>query len=301
MPSMGGGHGGGSHGGGHGSHSHGNYGVNYGGRVHTPHHRHSTIIWLGSRRGYYYNDSGEYEPHKNPQSEKYSKWALAGSFLAVIAVIVLFVSLFVTEIKNPISDVSIYEIQSDYDYYHQLISNADEDHIVDGTITAIKKNSWCEKYYFEYKFDNPYLESSIFPEINGYIYSIFTEEEIANYEVGDTITIAIDNNWAEPDSIPTLFADYDWQDDGEVVVVEKWDRIRGVWATGSIVAFIVGIVITSVAGAKVRKLESQVAEKVKEEIKQENKAKEPKKCAYCGSIQKDGDTTCPNCGSSRFK
>lgn len=310
MPSMGSGHGGGgSHssggfsGGRHGTHgSHG--GSHSGGHGYVPHHRHSTIIWLGSRRGYYYNDTGEYEPHKNPKSKKYSKWALWGSFLAVIAVLALFVSLFVTEIKNPISDVSLYDIQNNYEYYHQLISDADQDHIVDGTITAIKKNSWCEKYYFEYEFVNPNLESSIFPKVKGYIYSIFTEDEIANYSVGDTIEIAIEdsNNWAEPDSIPTLFAEYEWIDDGEVPVVEKWNRIQGVCTTCTIVAFVVGIVITSVAGKKVRKLESEVAEKVKEEIKKEDSSqKNVRKCAYCGSIQKDDATTCPNCGSSKFK
>lgn len=307
---MGSGHGGGgSHSGGgfsgrsHGTHgSHG--GHNVGGHGYVPHHRHSTIIWLGSRRGYYYNDNGEYEPHKNPKSEKYSKWALFGAFLAVIAIIALFVSLFVTEIKNPLSDVSLYDIQNNYEYYHQLISDADQDHIVDGTITAIKRNSWCEKYYFEYEFVNPNSESSIFPKVKGYIYSIFTEEEIANYSEGDTIEIAIkdSNNLAEPDSIPTLFAEYEWIDDGEVPVIEKWDRIQRVCTACTIVAFLVGIVITSVACKEVQKLESEVAEKVKEKIEKEDSSqKSVRKCAYCGSIQKDGDTTCPNCGSSKFQ
>lgn len=300
MPRAGGSHGsrGGSRGGYHGSHgSHSSMGRGtYG---YSP-YRHSPIIVIGGGRGGYYNDntpSGT--PLKNPESNKFAKHGVWATLLIILAIFSFFAMGLVNSLCNPVNGVSKASIEEDYTYYHNMITLADNEHIVDGTITYIGKYSWSEKYYFKYEFTHPTFPLAT---CDGYIYSVFSEEEIADYQIGDTISIAVENStYLYLDSIPVIFEDYQWQDDGEIGAVEKWSIINTVWVSASVVALVGGVVLNIYANRKIAKLENEMADKVKEELDKEDSAKLLKKCAYCGSVQKEGATTCPNCGSSKFK
>lgn len=295
MPS--GSHGGGGHcgssGGGHSSHSshsggHSSSGGSSGfGRPGVYHGRSVRFFYFGGRR--------YYAPSK------------VSNVLSIVFAIVFIalIATFVCWANYGEYDAQIESFERDYANYQRMIQRADSnsDYLLeDAKITGIYQCDVSPDYYhINYSFKNAKGK-----DIDGYTYCTYTYADILDkgYSVGGYITLAIDCNKnnivGDVDSI-----DYDYkyttlEDDADYVnYKQSLDKFSVLWKVmlGISVAFIVGGIVVVVLTFKKTKDDEEKEERLAEIKKEEEKRKsEPRRCAYCGSLLKDGEIECKNCG-----
>lgn len=321
MPSFGGGgshgdggfSGGGSHSGGGGSHYSGgshSHGPDdrdrHGPHDRPPHHRHSTIIIGGGHYGRRYYDDYDYEDrggtrgYGNSEPTKYSLFQKIAGILMAIAIVLIVVFAVVKEAFNPLPDVSPRQIEEDFVYYQSMIANAPASQIVEGTITSTPLNFKCGKYYFTYEFTHPRISNYT---CTGYIYSVFTKEEIEKYRVGDTIDIVVElTDNLNADSVPVVFKDFSLEDDGEYLVVKGWSTATTIAVIVLVGVFALCFVIIIVNNVKNRKLQRESGgARLGDSASSSSTTSQLRKCSYCGTIIPSGKTSCPNCGSGKNK
>lgn len=305
--------GGGSHSGGGGSHYSGgshSHGPNdrdrHGPHDRPPHHRHSTIIIGGGHYGRRYYDDYDYEERegtgrcRNSESTKYSFFQKVAGILMAIAIIMVVGFAVVKETFDPLPDVSPKQIEEDFVYYQSMIANAPASQIVEGTITSTPLNFKCGKYYFTYEFTHPRFPAHT---CSGYIYSVFTKEEIEEYRVGDTIDIVVEfTDNLDADSVPVVFKDFSLEDDGEYVVVKGWSTATTIAVIVLMGTFVLCFVMIIVNNAKARKLERESGgSRLGDSKSSSSKTAQLRKCVYCGTMIPSGKSSCPNCGAGKTK
>lgn len=261
---------------------------------HRHHYGHSTIIIGGSSAGYGTTTS---EPlYSSPKANRLSAVRAALIVITIMAVFFMLVAFSILRTSVcPVNGVSIEDIQADYNYYHNMIILAKQnDDIVEGTITNIAKDSWSDKWYFEYEIDVLGMTTT-----THFIYPVFTDAEIAEYSIGDKIDVAVNDSRVTitTDSVPVIFENYTWEDDGDISAINRWKAYDTIFATvvvAVIVGSIIGLVIMS---KKIKKEESEYLSKNDKNTSTSSYTQ----CAYCGSVMNSGDSTCKSCGASNIK
>lgn len=206
--------------------------------------------------------------------------------------VAIFVMLFIAILSAvPLfhSNSVINKIQVDRNYYIHMIEKAEqnENYKKEGTIKDIFYNEDCGKWYFTYEiaYDDGVLE--------GYTYSVYSESEIYEFEIGQTLYFAVNNPNvnADTDSINMEYKNIPLEADGEYINAKRNIAVCSVLLAvfGSLT-----IILTIVAIRRLKKviMKSQDTSNLTEEEKK-------KTCVYCGTMFKDGETKCSSCGASR--
>lgn len=277
----------GSHGGSIGSHSSGgssygggssysggsDYGGGYGGGGHI-HHRH---IRFYRRGGIYFYTQRDFT-----------------AIILVLFAIISSILFFTIAISNYYASVmTVKKIETDYNYYQQMILNAENDTEYQ-TIAEVKDHFYnmnADKWYFTYTF---YTDNS--QEVEGYTYSIYEYTDlISNFAIGTDITIAVNMReiTEDTDSIPMAYKDTTLSQDGEynLAIKDKNSKLLGIFGIAFMIIMFVAVEILLIKRIKKETEESQ------KEIEKVEKQAEVKRCKYCQSIIKDNKTNCSNCGA----
>lgn len=273
MPSGSGGHGGGgSHfGGGGGSHfGGGGRGGSGGGRPPRP-------IYFG------FGGTRYYVPLKKSNAIR-SFFVLAIFFVVVAAVLML-------GGFAPNNDLK--KITADRQRYIEMINRAEKDssYVREGTITGTFYNSDCGKWYFTYVIPT----DDGYGDLEGYSYSIYDANEIKNFVPGETLEFAVGFTPVTPstDSIDMGYKNKPLTDDGEYIdLIKERRNLRLFAALAVLAALSLGILGAVLLFKNLRKKETAG------ETTEYKNGLPIHRCEYCGSILKDGETKCPNCGAS---
>lgn len=320
MPRGGGGShssGGGSFGGGGGSHrsssrsgwtsgSHGSHGhgpMHYGGP--RRYHRHGTHIYIGSRPGYatsgsYINESevmSKLTPEGQTKYQKVRRYERISSLCSILLIFAVFALIFSFITFKSSALLSVDTIKADYKHYHEMIETAKRNPdtlITQGTITKIDKLDDLDKWYFEYS-----ITDGRFVYDDYYIYSVFSDEQIDEYSVGDKIPVAIDESPIRmtTDSIPVVFEQFEYTEDGEYHIAKKNDNLYKTIITIASIVAVGSIVVAIIFSIKKNKLSDTLYQYL---TKNESSTSKKKilRCKYCGSITHDANSSCKNCGAS---
>lgn len=273
MPSGSGGHGGGgSHfGGGGGSHfGGGGRGGSGGGRPPRP-------IYFG------FGGTRYYVPLKKSNAIR-SFFVLAIFFVVVAAVLML-------GGFAPNNDLK--KITADRQRYIEMINRAEKDssYVREGTITGTFYNSDCGKWYFTYVIPT----DDGYGNLEGYSYSIYDANEIKNFVPGETLEFAVGFTPVTPstDSIDMGYKNKPLTDDGEYIdLIKERRNLRLFAALAVLAALSLGILGAVLLLRNLRKKETAG------ETTEDENGIPIRRCEYCGSFLKDGETKCPNCGAS---
>lgn len=226
--------------------------------------------------------------HYYVPADKTSK--LRGLFTAFVVLLIFgFVAMF--SMFNAKSQINI--IQDDHDYYCNLVRYAilHPDFQKTGTITGRFENRNCRKWYLTYS-----LQTDNGQTLEGYSYSIYSNEEIFEFEIGDEIQLAVDAKIVtlSTDSINMDYLDIPIESDGEYVLANGLKKtsmiLMIVLFCSSAASLVTGILRTK----KEMKLNELEKEKASPSFVEDN----AKRCPYCGSKQSPEDNKCPNCGAS---
>lgn len=273
MPSGSGGHGGGgSHfGGGGGSHFGG------GGRGGSGGSRPPRPIYFG------FGGTRYYVPLKKSNAIR-SFFVLAIFFVVVAAVLML-------GGFAPNNDLK--KITADRQRYIEMINRAEKDssYVREGTITGTFYNSDCGKWYFTYVIPT----DGGYGDLEGYSYSIYDANEIKNFVPGETLEFAVGFTPVTPstDSIDMGYKNKPLTDDGEYIdLIKERRNLRLFAALAVLAALSLGILGAVLLFKNLRKKETAG------ETTEDENGIPIRRCEYCGSILKDGETKCPNCGAS---
>ena len=276
MPSGSGGHGGGgSHfGGGGGSHFGG------GGRGGSGGSRPPRPIYFG------FGGTRYYVPLKKSNAIR-SFFVLAIFFVVVAAVLML-------GGFAPNNDLK--KITADRQRYIEMINRAEKDssYVREGTITGTFYNSDCGKWYFTYVIPT----DGGYGDLEGYSYSIYDANEIKNFVPGETLEFAVGFTpvTLSTDSIDMGYKNKPLTDDGEYIdLIKERRNLRLFAALAVLAALSLGILGAVLLFKNLRKKETAG------ETTEEENGIPIRRCEYCGSILKDGETKCPNCGASLKK
>lgn len=273
MPSGSGGHGGGgSHfGGGGGSHFGG------GGRGGSGGSRPPRPIYFG------FGGTRYYVPLKKSNAIR-SFFVLAIFFVVVAAVLML-------GGFAPNNDLK--KITADRQRYIEMINRAEKDssYVREGTITGTFYNSDCGKWYFTYVIPT----DDGYGNLEGYSYSIYDANEIKNFVPGETLEFAVGFTpvTLSTDSIDMGYKNKPLSDDGEYIdLIKERRNLRLFAALAVLAALSLGILGAVLLLRNLRKKETAG------ETTEDENGIPIRRCEYCGSILKDGETKCPNCGAS---
>lgn len=273
MPSGSGGHGGGgSHfGGGGGSHFGG------GGRGGSGGSRPPRPIYFG------FGGTRYYVPLKKSNAIR-SFFVLAIFFVVVAAVLML-------GGFAPNNDLK--KITADRQRYIEMINRAEKDssYVREGTITGTFYNSDCGKWYFTYVIPT----DDGYGNLEGYSYSIYDGNEIKNFVPGETLEFAVGFTPVTPstDSIDMGYKNKPLSDDGEYIdLIKERRNLRLFAALAVLAALSLGILGAVLLFKNLRKKETSG------ETTEDENGIPIRRCEYCGSFLKDGETKCPNCGAS---
>lgn len=266
----------GSHGGSSGSHGGGgSSGGNWSSRSSgssLSYRRTTPIHWVWHGRTYYVPVS--------------SGSAFQGWFSAIFIVLVFAIISTLLVISG---SSNINKIKTDRDYYIHMIEKAEqnENYKKEGTIKDIFYNEDCGKWYFTYEI--PYSGGVL----EGYTYSVYSESEIYEFEIGETLYFAVNNQNVnkDTDSINMEYKNIPIENDGEYISAKKTIITTSVLLATFIIVDIVLVILT------IRKIKKHVMMSADTSNLTEEEKK--KTCKYCGTMFKDGETKCSSCGASR--
>lgn len=248
--------------------SHGGHSGSHGGS-HSSSHRSSS-----SRR------SGSYRPRRpiyfRVWHTRYMVRSGASAFVSFLGVLLFFAIFgFVASwIMKSQSEGYLREIEADYVYYQNMIVDAKENPeelIVDGTVITKFYNSVADKWYITYFFIDDNGEM-----VEGYTFSVYTLEQVNNFQHGDTIKLAVDGRPMDSmtDSIPLDYAEMPIEQDGEYATFSseiKGERIAMI-VCGSAVGGIIALSIVIMLTNKVKVNEEELKSQRKKEMEETKKA-----------------------------
>lgn len=225
-------------------------------------------------------------------------------FIPFILIALFFI--FMTSSMVSYNESYIKNIKVDYVYYHQMIATAEAnpEYVKNATVTDKFYNEDALKWYFTYKVD--ILNSSM--DLEGYTYSVYTSNQIAQISSGDSIKVAVNeaNVGLLTDSIPMDFKNFDYKDDGEYIQSKKaLDKAKtmnfAAWLAE--IAFVVGLITYLVKTKKKEDqeaLETKVREEEKHELEKKALAQDLEwRCEYCGKLNDSDKQKCQNCGAGK--
>lgn len=207
----------------------------------------------------------------------------------ITAIIVIFFFAIISVSLIAGSSSNIHKIKVDRDYYIHMIEKAEqnENYKKEGSIKDIFYNEDCGKWYFTYEisYSGGVLE--------GYTYSVYSESEIYEFEIGETLYFAVNNQNVnkDTDSINMGYKNIPIENDGEYISAKKTITISSVILAAFIVVEIVLVILTIRQFKKHIMVSADTSNLTEEEKK--------KTCKYCGTMFKDGETKCSSCGASR--
>lgn len=219
----------------------------------------------------------------------------ASSFSVLIIVFVLlavFSGMMFLGASGAESDIKI--IKNDYVYYQDMIAKTktNPDLIKEAEITGKFYNEDCDKWYIEYE---------IISDINlpGHTFSVYSYEEISNFDIGQIIQVAVDSETVKitTDSIPMDYENMPIEKDGEYIELTKEKT------TLKIIGFVlIGVDVFVLIGAIYSRKKQKSLSNTQDQqstIQDENVDKKdtPFSCSYCGAII-NGDK-CSNCGAPK--
>lgn len=278
----------GSHGGSEGSHSSGgsssggssgSYGGGGSGSFH---------IFTADRPMHWHHRSHHYYVSGSNANEFISTLVYA-LFCFIIAGALIFA------LSSTLKDIE--KIVVDRDYYLDMIENAEKNHSYQkqATITDIFYNEDCGKWYITYAI--PYTEewgTTIREfELSGYTYSIYTREQVKQFEIGQQITVACNSQTvtSRTDSITLDYKNYPLSADGEYMQANN-SKVGIIIVLCSFAVAGVIFVIIAVVSLKRKVMKSKEPMTPQEVMEADGF----NRCAYCGAYSED-KTKCPNCGA----
>lgn len=184
-------------------------------------------------------------------------------------------------------------IEDDHDYYCNLVRYAilHPDFQKTGEITGKFENRACRKWYLTYS-----LQTDSGQTLEGYTYSLYSREEIFEFEIGEEIQLAVDAKVVtlSTNSINMDYLDIPIENDGEYILANGLKKT-------SMIFMIVMFCLSAgsfVAGIFKMKKEMKLNELEKEKASNTQIDDNVKRCPYCGSKQNPEDKNCKNCGAS---
>ena len=224
-------------------------------------------------------------------------------FISLIVIALFFVLL--TSFGASGEKSVIKKIKVDYTYYHQMIANAEQDssYLKEGIITDLFYNDQVDKWYYTYE-----IERGSGLPLEGYTYSVYTNEEISTKKIGSVIKIAVNNNKVtlQTDSIPIEFKYINYVDDGEYIDAMKDLKVLNAFKIVSwvvVAALVAGMIIYMV---KTKKREDIEAEEIKTREKEKHELEKKKiekdldwRCDYCGKLNSANESKCDACGAGK--
>lgn len=294
--------GGGGFGGGGRSHSSGGSGRSHLGSSGSSFSRHHVSRVPGPSHHHHYHHSGG--PHIHTSIH------VSGPSGGLIAIIALYVMFFILPMVISFSGVNttLDEIKTSYYYYQDMIdyANYNPSYKKQGKVVGIYPDSnYEDAWYLKYTVANPNYPYQTY--VTEYTFSVFDSEDIQNWEVGDTIWIAVDNpNPPFFDSIDMNYGNVELEDDPEYEYYKE--RKESLTKTFTIY----GIIATSIAGVLLFFVIKAMIKKSKEDKDETSltlpstTATVPEKpktqyCAYCGVALETGSNKCKVCGARNDK
>ena len=208
--------------------------------------------------------------------------------VAIFIIMFLIFSVFALVSNNK----NINKIVVDREYYLQMIENAenDNDYKKLGVVTDKFYNEDCNKWYFTYS-----LTTDDGGTLRGYTFSVYTFDEISQYNVGDTLEFAVNSKVVTPetDSINMGYKNIPLENDGEYVNCLKTKK------TSIVCISILSIVLTIMVIVIVREIKKYAVKATPGQGNIEDLKPGETFCEYCGSVIPKGNAKCVNCGSSR--
>lgn len=221
--------------------------------------------------------------------------------LIIIAVILLFSFSGVCSSKKEF----IKNIKVDYAYYHQMIAHAEQnsEYMKEGVVKDRFFNDEADRWYYTYE-----LKTNHNMPLEGYTYSIYTNDQIFSIQIGSKIQVAVNSSTVtfSTDSVPVDFKNFNYTDDGEYI---KANETLKTFTAIKIISWM--LVIGSVAGmilymvkTKKREDEEKQIEQDRAQEKHELETEALKKdldwrCDYCGNMNKSSTNKCNNCGAGK--
>ncbi len=265
----------GSHSGSFGSHSSGGSsfgGTHNGGGSHSSPGRfgHGTFIFFG---------------------RSYSIRSSRTNLFIILAFTFLFLGIFSALIAAS-SKSSINKIETDYRYYQNMIGYAENHptYLTNAKVSGRFFNRNANKWYITYEFDTTDGRNIT---VEGYTFSIYSEDEAYAFHINDEIEIAVDSDpiTTNTDSIPTDYKNISLNKDGEYVNAKRsltLSRVGYILLFPSCIACIILSVII------------EIKAKRKQEIEEKQKQAFPKTkiCPYCGNETSGDETKCLSCGAN---
>jgi rubrerythrin len=181
-----------------------------------------------------------------------------------------------------------------------------EGFVLDATITGkfldYDSNRWYIEYTLKDHAKTPVPSTAIIDPYLTSTYSIYTEEQIKNYRVNDTIKVAVDSIpvTTNTDSMVVEYKNFKIEDDGEYIELskthKKFNTIAVFLNIGAVVCLISGIAF----GVKFTKKAKEYIENNQNSSSSGSSTTSSgtptKKCGYCGYTSSSSGK-CPQCGA----
>ena len=227
--------------------------------------------------------------HRYMPASAYSKLNRLSVLFAVLAFFLMFAGIITWNVSQGIDIV-----YNDYRYYQQMILDAEanpEQLQVEGIITSKKRDENTDKWFLNYSF-----VADDGSTVEGYTYSIYTWDEVKEFQVGSTILLAVESPYTtrESDSVNMDYKNYPLEKDGEYQKLKKMKTICIVadCAIGAgCLATAVGIVVILVK-------KMQKTDEVESPTQASIPVKKTRYCRYCGARLDDTRPNCSQCGSA---
>lgn len=209
-----------------------------------------------------------------------------------------------------------HEIERQYTYYQQLVSNAKiqeaqgRDYIIEAiAYSCYPRYDSNGKYRILYKFET--MSGSY---NDGYTFDTYTKEEAEAIVKNGYITIAVDSYpiTMYTDSVDVEYGNTTLEDDGQYVyTVKKVNKLLTIaisFGAGILILGVLQVVLTKKFTKK--EDEKDLAEALKPSGGDSSQqtyshttnvnypSRKKRKCVYCNSRIKDGEDTCSRCGAS---
>ena len=221
----------------------------------------------------------------------------ASSILTCI-IIMAFIALFILASFMTISshNSSLDAIETSFLAYKDMIAFAESNpsYSREAEIVAKKYDIEYKMWYLEYVvYDD---ETGMFAELEQSTFAIYTKEEINNFHIGDTITVALDapSPSSASDSINMDYKNEKLEDDNEYKDIKR--KI--------VICRIILVVLTIAEGLLVFAIIKFATKKTTDEAKSTNTttpADNTQYCEYCGSKLENNASKCSLCGASKTK
>ncbi len=250
------------------------------------HHHHSHTVYIGPRRHHhhYYGGYG-YGGSSSPLS----------GLIAVMIFFAIFLGIAGLGLRGNIAQEQewVDEAIQDYNYYQDLIENAEEKgYIHEGIVVNKYYDNEVDKYYIEYRLVPGGLKYETF--------SVYTYEEAMALQNGGPIELALDRKFDvryvnEIESIDVAFKNVELEEFSLYVITDgdtsslKTASFVCLTISGVLIVLVIVIVVKS---SKKSSTSTTSSTSTSGPIPSSSSS-----CKYCGTIHEPGTKKCNNCGA----